>query len=271
MMSGRFGLSTLLAILFAMGMFGAHTSQAIASDSESNSSPSRSLTSLQTDDPWWASDDESHEADDLWSTDDNGSYEADEPWWASDDESYETDDPWSTSDDTCYGRQCESDRVWWQDETECFGSFCDDDPWNGSTAGCTFGICEDDSFLLNCSYVTVSGYGVEGACDTHLGGSRYDNCYPVSGSGTLLGTNQQTFRCTDAPGYPIPGYSLTDIAPASDDDVVLVLCSSGNRTDAVEPDTCESAPSGIDYYTCQQDTRVSAPIGSDQEWYICER
>jgi hypothetical protein len=215
MMGGRFGLSTLLAILFAMSMFGAHTSQAIASS--------------QTDDPWWA------------------------------------------SDDTCYGNQCESDRVWWEDETKCIGSFCDDDPWNGSTAGCTLGICEDDSVLVNCSYVTVSGYGAEGACDTRFGGSRYDNCYPVSGSGSLLGANQQTFRCTDAPGYPIPGYSLTDIAPASDDDVVLVLCSSGDIAGVVEPDTCEDAPSGIDYYTCQQDTRVSASIGSNQEWYICER
>jgi hypothetical protein len=203
---------------------------------------------------------------------DLGCSQTGDPLWT-DDNCYGTqcnDNPFGT-DDNCYGTQCESDRVWWQDEDECLGSGCDDDPWNGSTTGCSFGVCEDDSILVNCSYVTVSASGAEGACDGFLGMTQFDNCYPVSGPGTMSGSNQQTFRCVDAPSYLNGGYSLTDIAPSSDEDVVHVLCSDANIPGMIDQDSCEGDPWGVKFHTCQQDKRISAPIGSDQEWYVCEK
>lgn len=182
----------------------------------------------------------------------------------------QSDNPFGT-DDNCYGTQCESDRIWWQEEDDCFGSGCDDDPWNGTTTGCSFGVCDDESFLVNCSYVTVSVSGAEGACDGFLGQTQFDNCYPVSGSGTMSGNNQQTFRCVDAPGYLNSGYSLTDIAPASDEDVVHVLCSDGNIPGMIDQDSCEDVTGGIKYHTCEEDDRIMAPIGSDKHWYVCEK
>ena len=184
----------------------------------------------------------------------------------------EEDDPFGTfGDDTCFGSQCEDDRLWWQEDAECLGSLCDDDPWGGATDGCSSSVCLDGSFLVGCTYVTADVAGVaEGACDGPMGRARFDNCYPVAGAGTMPGTNFQTFRCSSEPGYQSGGYMLTDVAPSSDDDVVLVLCSP-EVAGFIDPDTCENAPSGVKYSTCQEDRRVLPPIGSDGEWYICER
>ena len=269
-MNGRPGVWAVFAILIALGSYMQFSIGAAAGGELRADRTAELLNTVQTDDPWWAEDDPFGSGNDPYGTDDP--YGSDDgPWWAEDDNSYESDAPWWAEDNnTCYGNQCDSERVWWEDSVGCFGSLCDDDPWNGSTAGCTYGICDDDSYLVDCSYVTVAGFGAEGACDGPLSKIEFDNCHPVTGSGATFGQNRQTFRCTDAAGYQSGGYSLTDIAPNSNEDVVQILCSEG-AMGLLDRSSCEGAPAGVKYHTCEQDHRMSSPTAIDQEWFICQR
>lgn len=151
---------------------------------------------------------------------------------------------------------------------------CQDDPWGGSTSGClSYGsFCDDDSFLMECSYVTADRFGsAEGACDVPIGQHELENCFPVSGSSNSLGnvaSNSQTFRCLEHGTFSNGGYSIDVISPSPD--VVLLLCSpEPGVLGGPDEDTCEDPPRGVRYYTCEVDSRFPVPMGSDGEWYLC--
>ncbi len=191
-----------------------------------------------------------------------------------------TNEPYqSTIQERCDGNTCGQD--WWLDDIGgCFGGTCEGDPWNGTSNGCSSlsNLCNDDSFLVNCSYVTSDNGNPVGACDGPGGKyrqgqvNRYEGCYPVSGAGTMAGTNEQTFRCSNSSGEDSGGFSLTDQAALPDGNVVLLLCSPATGTfSSPDEDSCEDAPQGVRYHTCENDVRFLAPMGSNGEWYLCAK
>jgi hypothetical protein len=156
---------------------------------------------------------------------------------------------------------------------------CEDDPWNGSTTGCSTygGGCDDDSYLIECSYVTAPTFGpAEGACDKKIGQSRFVNCFPVSGPANTYvydtDPHQQTFRCSENRTTVVGGYTITDVDPLTDADVVLILCSpEPGMFSSPDEDSCEDPPRRVKYLTCEIDNRFLAPMGSDGEWYLCAK
>lgn len=191
-----------------------------------------------------------------------------------------TSEPYQSGiQERCDGNSCGQD--WWLDDIEgCFGGTCEGDPWNGRSSGCSFltNRCNDGSFLVNCSYVTSDSGNPVGACHGSGGQyrqdqvNRYENCYPVLGAGTMNGVKEQTFRCSDSSSYGPTGFTLTDVVALPDRNVVLLLCSpEPGVLGGPDEDTCENPPRGVRYYTCEVDDRFLAPMGSDGDWYICER
>lgn len=224
----------------------------------------------QQDEPWWKD-----------TIEENGPYEPSRNTdtscerypceyqgpWGNDylDDQNQDDGYWRETDTSCTGMQCDTDRTWWNEDLSCTGYNCDD-PWNNSTSGCHAGICNDGSYLVDCSYVTVSVYGAAGACGGPMGKSSYNNCYPVTGAGTMVGTGNQTFRCRGGAIPSTSSISLTDITTSSDENAVLLLCDMG-----AIPISCENAPTSTKYGTCERDTRFTAPVGDLRIWFVCSR
>lgn len=152
---------------------------------------------------------------------------------------------------------------------------CQDDPWNSSTDGClSFGsICDDESYLVECSYVTASSFGLaEGACDVPIGQNQMENCFPVSGSPGVsanLASSTQTFRCLENGTISDGGYSIDDIGPWGNNFVLLLCSSESAMLGGPNEDTCENPPRGVSYYSCEVDNRFPVPMGSDGDWYLC--